>query len=94
MHADHKVPWSSGGKTTLGNLIAACRKCNLAKGRMSYRSFIHALNQMGLGWRDQRAEKMEQRILSSQADQITRTPGVSNPRIGLAYKARAQLRAQ
>ena len=31
-HADHKLPWSKGGKTTVENGQVACAKCNLAKG--------------------------------------------------------------
>lgn len=29
---DHRVPWSLGGRTTLDNLQALCRACNLRKG--------------------------------------------------------------
>lgn len=32
MHADHIVPWSKGGKTTLDNCQMLCRDCNLKKG--------------------------------------------------------------
>lgn len=31
-HADHKVPWSAGGKTSVENGQVACATCNLAKG--------------------------------------------------------------
>lgn len=31
-HADHKIPWSQGGKTTVENGQVACTECNLAKG--------------------------------------------------------------
>lgn len=31
-HADHIVPWSRGGKTTVENGQVACANCNLAKG--------------------------------------------------------------
>ena len=30
--ADHKVPWSKGGKTTVANGLVACPACNAAKG--------------------------------------------------------------
>lgn len=30
--ADHKTPWSKGGKTESGNCAVACRPCNRAKG--------------------------------------------------------------
>ena len=32
-HFDHKVPLAKGGKTTLENLVLACAKCNLNKGK-------------------------------------------------------------
>ena len=32
MHADHKIPWSKGGHTTLENGQMLCRDHNLAKG--------------------------------------------------------------
>ena len=31
-HGDHFFPWSKGGSTTLQNFVAACAKCNRAKG--------------------------------------------------------------
>ena len=31
-HADHKTPWSQGGKTTVKNGQVACAECNLSKG--------------------------------------------------------------
>lgn len=31
-HCDHIVPWSKGGKTTVGNGQVACSDCNLSKG--------------------------------------------------------------
>ena len=31
-HADHKIPWSQGGETTVENGQVACSACNLAKG--------------------------------------------------------------
>jgi hypothetical protein len=31
-HADHKVSWSKGGKTTVENGQVSCTKCNLSKG--------------------------------------------------------------
>ena len=32
MHADHKIPWSKGGKTEKENCQMLCRDCNLSKG--------------------------------------------------------------
>lgn len=31
-HADHKIPYSKGGKTVITNGLALCRNCNLKKG--------------------------------------------------------------
>jgi hypothetical protein len=31
-HADHRTPWSKGGKTTVDNGQVACSTCNLSKG--------------------------------------------------------------
>lgn len=31
-HADHIIPWSKGGKTTVSNGQVACPECNLSKG--------------------------------------------------------------
>jgi 5-methylcytosine-specific restriction endonuclease McrA len=31
-HADHHVPWSKGGKTTVENGQVSCSACNLSKG--------------------------------------------------------------
>jgi hypothetical protein len=31
-HADHNVPWSKGGKTTVENGQVSCSQCNIAKG--------------------------------------------------------------
>jgi len=30
-HGDHHYPWSRGGASNLGNFVAACAPCNLAK---------------------------------------------------------------
>ena len=32
IHADHLVPISRGGQHSIGNLLPACKKCNLSKG--------------------------------------------------------------
>lgn len=33
---DHLVTWESGGPSTVGNLVAACRKCNKTRGDREY----------------------------------------------------------
>jgi len=38
--ADHKKPFSRGGKTTLKNSLLLCRTCNRLKGSMSYEKFL------------------------------------------------------
>jgi 5-methylcytosine-specific restriction endonuclease McrA len=32
LHADHALPFSRGGRSTLDNLVTACAGCNIAKG--------------------------------------------------------------
>ena len=36
LHADHIVPWSKGGPTTMDNLQTLCSKCNLGKGDLEF----------------------------------------------------------
>lgn len=42
-HGDHFFPWSRGGATTIGNYVAACAKCNLAKSNHVPTRFITGL---------------------------------------------------
>lgn len=37
---DHLLPVSRGGKNQRGNLVAACRSCNQAKGAMTTEEFL------------------------------------------------------
>ena len=36
MQVDHVIPKVSGGEDVLENLVSACRRCNLAKGRKPF----------------------------------------------------------
>lgn len=47
---DHVVPRSSGGGENIQNLVAACRKCNGAKGTLSVEEFRLRLARMKAGW--------------------------------------------
>lgn len=38
--ADHKLPWSKGGKTTVENGLLACPACNTAKGNGTVRRLV------------------------------------------------------
>jgi hypothetical protein len=38
--ADHLIPSSKGGKTTLDNIVAACLGCNTAKGTQDWYEFL------------------------------------------------------
>lgn len=38
---DHLVLWEDGGPSTEANLVAACRKCNKARGNTSYGDWLH-----------------------------------------------------
>ena len=42
MTVDFVIPRAQGGKKTPHNLVAACRACNLLKGRHSFRNFEEA----------------------------------------------------
>ena len=55
--ADHKVPFSKGGLTVVSNLLCACRRCNLAKGNVSYEQFVAELSEHGIVWRNDVASK-------------------------------------
>lgn len=41
--ADHVVPRIRGGTTMGGNIVAACRDCNYAKGHLSKQQFVKLL---------------------------------------------------
>jgi 5-methylcytosine-specific restriction endonuclease McrA len=52
--ADHIVPWSQGGRTTLSNLATSCYMCNGAKHIMNSQNFKTLINEKGLDWRRRR----------------------------------------
>ena len=75
-HADHVIPWSKGGKTTLANGQALCRPCNLNKSatmEIPYQMHLPA------GW-TLRAwqEEFVNRYLSSAIQQINKPPSEIN----------------
>jgi hypothetical protein len=37
---DHLVCWEAGGPSTVGNLVAACRKCNKVRGDLPYKEWL------------------------------------------------------
>lgn len=37
---DHLVTWESGGPSTVGNLVSACRKCNKVRGDLDYPAWL------------------------------------------------------
>jgi hypothetical protein len=40
---DHKVPKSKGGTKADGNIVRACKMCNIIKGEQDYRSFYSSI---------------------------------------------------
>lgn len=62
MHADHIVPWSSGGKTIIENCQALCPNCNLKKG--SKMSLPRIKNKRGepLNYRDWQKDALTKAI--------------------------------
>ena len=71
-HADHVIPWSRGGKTSLSNAQALCQPCNLAK---SSKMTIPFQNHLPPGWALRSwQEEFIQRFFSSALQQISKTP--------------------
>jgi len=40
---DHKIPRKDGGRSTLNNLVSACRSCNQRKGTKPYDVFVERM---------------------------------------------------
>lgn len=51
---DHVVPKKKGGTNELTNLVAACSRCNNAKGELDYDEFVRIVKYRG--WRFQPTE--------------------------------------
>ena len=91
-HADHVIPWSKGGKTTLANGQALCRNCNLAKSdtmTIPYQMHLPA------GW-SLRAwqEEFINRFLHSAIQQINKPPAEINAFILHAFPGAGKSLAQ
>ena len=91
-HADHVIPWSKGGKTTLANGQALCRPCNLNKSatmEIPYQMHLPA------GW-TLRAwqEEFVNRYLSSAIQQINKPPSEINAFILHAFPGAGKSLAQ
>ena len=91
-HADHVIPWSKGGKTTLANGQALCRTCNLTKSNtmtIPYQMHLPA------GW-SLRAwqEEFVNRFLQSAIQQINKPPAEINAFILHAFPGAGKSLAQ
>lgn len=90
-HVDHKVPKCKGGTNDLSNLLATCRKCNVAKGVRTYEDFVNLLKRDGLKWRDTEY-RLQSASFATKGD-LSRIRGQSNPIIGQRYKLRTLLKS-
>lgn len=43
VHRDHVIPISRGGRNSVGNILPACQRCNLAKGSMTIAEWKRAV---------------------------------------------------
>lgn len=84
-HVDHRHPWSAGGKTVLTNLLACCKRCNIAKGVRTEAEFRYLLANGGISWRDREFRL----VTASFAGSTERTRGISSPAIGLKNRQSA-----
>ena len=59
---DHLVLWEDGGPATEANLVAACRKCNKARGNTEYsewlKSKFYDRSSRGLSWEEMDANRL------------------------------------
>ena len=71
-HADHIVPWSKGGPTTLSNAQALCPPCNLAK---SSTMSVPYDNHLPPGWELRKwQEEFIKRFYASALQQVVKPP--------------------
>ena len=77
-HADHRIPWSKGGKTTIENGDASCPDCNLRKAN-SMNQALQVPNNLKLReWQTQFLNLFFSKILSKSDDPnflLVATPG-------------------
>lgn len=91
-HADHIVPWSKGGQTTLSNAQALCRSCNLAK---SAAMTVPFHNHLPPGWKLRNwQEEFVSRFYTSALQQIGKPPAEINAFILHAFPGAGKSLAQ
>lgn len=91
-HADHVVPWSKGGPTTLSNAQALCRSCNLAK---SSTMTVPFHNHLPPGWTLRKwQEEFISRFYASALQQVGKPPAEINAFILHAFPGAGKSLAQ
>ena len=91
-HADHIVPWSKGGKTTLSNAQALCPSCNLSK---SAAMTVPFHNHLPPGWSLRKwQEEFINRFYSSALQQVGKPPAEINAFILHAFPGAGKSLAQ
>jgi len=91
-HADHIVPWSKGGQTTLSNAQALCPSCNLAK---SAAMTVPFHNHLPPGWNLRKwQEEFVNRFYTSALQQIGKPPAEINAFILHAFPGAGKSLAQ
>lgn len=91
-HADHIVPWSKGGLTTLGNAQALCRSCNLTK---SSAMTVPFHNHLPPGWKLRNwQEEFVNRFYTSALQQVGKPPSEINAFILHAFPGAGKSLAQ
>jgi superfamily II DNA or RNA helicase len=91
-HADHIVPWSKGGQTTLSNAQALCRSCNLSK---SAAMTVPFQNHLPPGWNLRKwQEEFINRFYASALQQIGKPPAEINAFILHAFPGAGKSLAQ